>query len=102
MSQKKDKLPSIPMCGMLHEVTRYLTAPDMIGRVGQEDCSHSYAQQFAKDPWNYLRQQVSKGKCAIVYRDDTHMLVVTKRLTAIIDPTDLYIYGTYRTVVNLV
>ena len=88
-------------CGSLSEVTEILPAPDLIGKIGFTSDAYRKALRVVKQPWDYVRQRASRGECAIVTLSEEHMLVITKRLTVVIDPRDLYIYDAYASDVEL-
>lgn len=88
-------------CGALHVVTHIIPAPSLLGRIGFNRDALSRATTIVANPRDYLVRQACQGSCAITRVDDCNTLVVTNKLTFLVDTITLYVYDAYASTIKL-
>ena len=96
-TKKSSKVIELPMLGSLNKVTDYIPCLNLVGAVGYNQAAYDEAAKLVKQPLKYLRQTLCLDECAIVWTGDRCLRVYTRRLVAILDSTDYFIYNMYET-----
>lgn len=96
-TKKSSKVIELPMLGRLNKVTDYIPCPNLVGAVVYNQAVYDGAAKLVKQPLKYLRQALCRGECAIVWTGDRYLRVYTRRLVAVLNSTDYFIYNMYET-----